>query len=42
MRVAAAAGHPHPPLSDRRESLLDSYKNKSHTYETLVRAGEER
>ena len=30
MRVAAAAGPPHPPLSDRRESLLDSLKNKSH------------
>ena len=29
LRVAAA-GTPHPPLSDRRESLLDSLKNKSH------------
>lgn len=27
---AAAAGFPHPPLSDRQEPLLDSLKNKSH------------
>ena len=46
MRVAAAAGSPHPPLSDRRlvepvrESLLDSYKNKSHKYPESVLATE--
>ena len=36
MREAAAAGSPHPPLSDRREPLLDSIKNKSHKYPSSV------